>query len=156
MERYFIDEEVIEFIAEKVDTNIREMEGLLSKVHFFAAILGKKTATLEEAREAFKEQLDVQKQKITPEKIIECVCSYFGVAYSEVVGKKKTKEIVEPRMIAIYLIYDILGSPLNSIAKLFGKKDHTTIIYSRDKITDQMKTDQKTKLIVGEIKKQIN
>lgn len=155
MERYFIDEEVIEFIAEKVDTNIREMEGLLSKVHFFAAILGKKTATLEEAHEAFKEQLDNQKQKLTPEKIIECVCSYFGVEYSEVVGKKKTKEIVEPRMIAIYLIYDILGSPLNSIAKLFGKKDHTTIIYSRDKITEQMKNDQKTKLIVGEIKKQL-
>ena len=73
----------------------------------------------------------------------------------KIIGKKKSKDVVEPRMIAIYLIYDILGSPLNSIAKLFGKKDHTTIIYSRDTITEQMKNDQKTKLIVGEIKKQL-
>ena len=155
MERYNIDEQVIEFIAEKVDTNIREMEGLLSKVYFFASLLGKKCATIEDAHEAFKEQLDFKKQKLTPETIIESVCNYYSVPYSEIVGKKKTKEIVEPRMIAIYLINDMLDIPLISIAKLFGKKDHTTIIYSRDKITELLKSDPKTKTMVNEIRKQI-
>lgn len=156
IERYYIDEEVIEFIAEKVDTNIREMEGLLSKVYFFATLLGKKSASIDEAKEAFKEQLDVQKKKLTPENIIECVCSYYNVEYSEVVGKKKSKEIVEPRMISIYLINDMLDLPLIKIGRLFGGRDHTTIMHSRDKITELLKSDQKTKLIVGEIKKQIN
>ncbi|MBQ3494696.1 MAG: chromosomal replication initiator protein DnaA [Clostridia bacterium] len=156
MERYLIDDEVIEFIAENLDSNIREMEGMLSKVYFLATLMGKKSAGLDEAREAFKEQLVVQKQKLTPEKIIECVCDYFGVTYAEVVGKKKSKEIVEPRMISIYLIYDMLGLPLKSIAGIFGKKDHTTIIYSRDKITEMSKSDKKTKLLLGELKKQIN
>ncbi len=155
LERYFIDDEVIEFIAEKVDTNIREMEGLLSKVYFFATLLGKKSAGIEEAKEAFKEQLDVQKEKLTPENIIDTVCSYYNVEYSEITGKKKSKEIVEPRMIAIYLISDMLDIPLITIGKLFGGRDHTTIIHSRDKITELMKHDHKTKTIVNDIRKQI-
>lgn len=155
LERYYIDDDVIDFIAEKVDTNIREMEGLLSKVYFFATLLGKKSATIEEAREAFKEQQNVQKEKLTPESIIETVCSYYGIEYSEITGKKKSKEIVEPRMVAIYLISEMLEIPLVSIGKLFGGRDHTTIIHARDKITEQMKTDKKTQVVVADIKKQI-
>ncbi len=155
LERYFIDDDVIEFIAEKVDTNIREMEGLLSKVYFFATLLGKKSASIEEAREAFKEQLDVQKERLTPETIIQSVCDYYGIEYSEITGKKKTKEIVEPRMIAIYLISDMMDIPLISIGRLFGGRDHTTIIHSRDKINELLKRDHKTKMIINDLKKQI-
>ena len=155
LERYFIDDDVIEFIAEKVDTNIREMEGLLSKVYFFATLLGKKSASIEEAREAFKEQLDVQKEKLTPQTIIQTVCDYYGIEYNEITGKKKSKEIVEPRMIAIYLISDMMDIPLISIGRLFGGRDHTTIIHSRDKISELLKRDHKTKTIINDLKKQI-
>lgn len=156
LERYFIDEDVIEFIADKVDTNIREMEGLLSKVYFFATLLGKKTASIDEAREAFKEQRDVQKEKLTPEKIVQIVCDYFDLEFSEITGKKKSKDIVEPRMYAIYLINDLIDIPLISIGKLFGGRDHTTIIHSRDKISELMKTDQKTKVLITELQKKIS
>ena len=155
LERYFIDDDVIEFIAQKTDTNIREMEGFLSKVYFFASLLGKKSASLDEAREALKEQLDIQKEKLTPESIIQTVCDYYNIEYSEITGKKKSKEIVEPRMIAIYLISDMMDIPLVSIGRLFGGRDHTTIIHARDKISELIKKDQKTRVIVNDLKSQI-
>lgn len=154
-ERYNIDDEVLEFIAEKVNTNIREMEGLLSKVYFYATLIGNKVATIEEAKEVFKDEQDIQKEQVTPNQILSIVCNYFGADIEEVIGKKKSKEIVEPRMIAIYLINEILDMPLTSIGKLFGGRDHTTIIHARDKITEQMKTNNKTRTIVNEIKNQI-
>ena len=132
------------------------MEGLLGKVYFFATLLGKKNASLEEAKEAIQEQYDVQKERLTPESIINTVSTYYNVEYSEIIGKKKSKDIVEPRMIAIYLISEMLDIPLITIGKLFGGRDHTTIIHSRDKITELLKRDNKTKTIVNDIRKQIN
>lgn len=151
-ERYFIDDEVIEFIAEKIDTNIREMEGFLSKVHFFATLLGKKTAGLEEAREAFKEKLDTSRENLNIDLIIDKVCEYFNISKSDIVGKKKSKEIVEPRMIAVYLASELLDIPLIAIGKHFGGRDHTTIIHARDKITQQVKINPSIKAVVAELK----
>ena len=88
--------------------------------------------------------------------IINKVCSYFGISQAEITGKKKNKEIVEPRMIAIYLIDDMLDIPLVTIGKLFGGRDHTTIMHARDKITDLMKKDNKTMSIVNDIKSKIS
>ena len=156
LERYLIDEDVIEFIAEKAATNIREMEGLLGKVYFFASLLGKKSASIEEAKEALKEQLDIKKEKLTPEGIIQTVCDYYSIEYSEITGKKKSKEIVEPRMIAIYLISDMMDIPLVTIGRLFGGRDHTTIIHARDKISELVKKDPKTKTIINDLKSQID
>ena len=110
-EKYSIDDEVINFIAEKIDTNIREMEGILSKVFFFATLLGKKSATLEEAYEAMKENMDEIKEGLSPDMVIDTVCKYFNISKSDIVGKKKNKEIVEPRMICIYLICELLDLP---------------------------------------------
>ncbi len=155
LEHYNIDEEVLHFIAEKINTNIREMEGLLSKVYFYATLVGKKVATIEDAREVFKDEQNIQKEQISPNLILSKVCSYFGITEEEITGKKKNKEIVEPRMIAIYLINEILDIPLISIGKIFGGRDHTTIIHARDKITSELKTNNKTRTIVNEIKGQI-
>lgn len=155
-ERYFIDDEVIEFIADKIDTNIREMEGFLSKVHFFATLLGKKSAGIEEAKEAFKENLDNAKENLTMDIITDTVCNYFNISRSDIVGKKKSKDIVEPRMYAIYLISELLDVPLISIGKFFGGRDHTTIIHARDKITEQVKNNIETKNIISELKSSFN
>ena len=155
LEKFYLDDEVINFIAEKPFTNIREMEGMLSKVFFFATLMGKKSASMEDAREAFKEDLIEKEEKLTPDVIINKVCSYFNITHDEITGKKKNKEIVEPRMIAIYLIDDMLDIPLVTIGKLFGGRDHTTIMHARDKITDLMKKDNKTMSIVNDIKSKI-
>lgn len=151
-EKYSIDDDVITFIAEKVDTNIREMEGILSKVFFFATLLGKKSATLEEAYEALKENMDEIKEGLSPDTIIDTVCKYFNISRNDIVGKKKSKEIVEPRMISIYLICELLDLPLVAIGKKFGDRDHTTIMHARDKITEQLKTNNKIKVYINDIK----
>ena len=151
-EKYSIDDEVINFIAEKIDTNIREMEGILSKVFFFATLLGKKSATLEEAYEAMKENMDEIKEGVSPDMVIDTVCKYFNISKNDIVGKKKNKEIVEPRMICIYLICELLDLPLVAIGKKFGDRDHTTIMHARDKITEQIKTNNKIKVYITDIK----
>ena len=156
LEKFIIDDDVINFIAEKVDTNIREMEGLLSKVYFLATLLGKPSATIEEAREAFKEDLDEKREGLNPDIIIDAVCKYFSVSKAEIVGKKKNKEIVEPRMIAIYLTCEMLDLPLVVIGKVFGGRDHTTIIHARDKIGEQVKENGKIKSFVSAVKEIIN
>lgn len=155
IERFYLDDEVLNFIAEKPFTNIREMEGALSKVFFFATLMGKKTADMDDAKEAFKEEIVEHQDKATPENIIKIVCDYFGISENEITGKKKSKEIVEPRMIAIYLIDDILDIPLVTIGKLFGGRDHTTIMHSRDKIGEQIKKDNKLSAIINDLKQKI-
>ena len=156
LEKYIIDDDVIDFIAEKINTNIRELEGMLSKVYFLATLIGKHSATMEEAREAFNGQIEEEKNEgLTPEQIIETVCKYFDITKQDIIGKKKSKDVVEPRMIAIYLISEILEIPLVSIGKIFGGRDHTTIMHSRDKISDQLKTSHKIQSFVSEIKKML-
>ncbi|MBE7074950.1 MAG: chromosomal replication initiator protein DnaA [Clostridiales bacterium] len=156
LERYYIDDEVLNFIAEKPYTNIREMEGALSKVSFYATLMGKTTATMEDAYQAFKEDQFEKQERITPENIIKEVCNYFNISEYEITGKKKSKDIVEPRMIAIYLIDNTLNLPLVTIGKIFGGRDHTTIMHSREKITEQIKRDNKMAAIINDIKAKLS
>lgn len=146
--------DLLTFIAEKVDSNIREMEGLLSKVIFYSDLI-KKDATIAIAEEALRDYIDTKKETITAWDIINATCSYFNITTTDITGKKKNKNIVIPRQIAIYLITDLINLPLVSIGELFGGKDHTTIIYARDKISDLIKTDPKIKLQVNDIKDMI-
>ena len=153
LEKYYAEDEVINYIAERVDTNIRELEGKLSEVYFLATLNGKKVATMEEAKEVFtKEPKEEIKNDLNVDKIISTVCDYFNIGYQDIIGKKKNKEVVEPRMIAIYLISELLNLPLVNIGKIFGGRDHTTIMHSRDKITEELKTNKKIQNLVSDIK----
>ncbi len=154
IEKYSVDDDVINFIAEKVNTNVRELEGMLAKIHFLADLSNKPSATMEEAYEALNGQFEEEKNEgLSADDIIDAVCKYFDITRQDIIGKKKSKEVVEPRMIAIYLINEILEIPLVSIGKIFGGRDHTTIMHSRDKISTELKTSHKTQSFVSEIKK---
>ncbi len=156
LEKYVIDDDVIDFIAEKNVTNIRELEGMLSKVYFLANLYNKHSASIEEAKEAFDNELEEDKNDgLSADDIIDNVCKYFDITRQDIIGKKKSKDVVEPRMIAIYLISEILEIPLVSIGKMFGGRDHTTIMHSRDKISDELKTSHKIQSFVSEIKKML-
>lgn len=157
MERYSVDDDAIEYIAERINTNVRELEGMLAKVHFLANLFNKPSATIEDAKDAFDGQLEEDRNEgASAEDIIDAVCNYFGITNADIVGKKKSKDVVEPRMIAIYLISEILEIPLVSIGKMFGGRDHTTIMHARDKISDEIKTSLKMKNYISEIKKLIS
>lgn len=154
LEKYSFDDEAINYIAERVESDIRELKGMLFKAYSLSSLLGKKTVDIFDAREAFSDKNDEKNEGgSSAEQIIEAVCNYFNISKSDITGKKKNKEIVEPRMIAIYLINEMLEMPLVSIGKLFGGRDHTTIMHARDKIGTESKTNKKTQTIINEIKK---
>lgn len=153
LEKYYAEDDAINYIAERVDSNIRDLEGKLSEVYFLATLNGKKVATLTEAKEVFlNEPNEDIKNDLTTDKIISVVCNYFNIDEKDIIGKKKNKEIVTPRMISIYLISELLNLPLVNIGKIFGGRDHTTIMHSRDKIEGELKANKKTETIIKEIK----
>ena len=156
LEKYSINDDALNYIAEKIDSNVRELEGMLSKVCFLSNLIGKSSADLNDVKEAFSDKYDEKNEGgSNADQIIQAVCNYFDITKDDITGKKKSKEIVEPRMIAIYMISEMLELPLVTIGKIFGGRDHTTIMHARDKITAEMKTNRKTQTFVNEIKKML-
>ena len=154
-EGYLVDDDVVDYIAQKTGTNIREMEGILSKVVFFSGLLGKTHTTMDDAYEALKDYGETEKTDLDADKIINTVCDFFKVTREELVGKKKNKEIVEPRQMCVYLINDMLNIPLTAIGALLGGRDHTTIMYARDKIEGQIKTNAHIRTLVNDLKSRL-
>ena len=141
--------EVVYFIAESFVSNIRELEGALQKVIFYCQLEGKEPDNIDIIKEALKDDIDVSNHILSLDSIVDATCSYYNIKKEEVIGKKKLKQIVQARQIAIYLINDMLGVPLATIGSYFGGRDHTTIIYARDKIEEMIKTNN---LIANQIK----
>lgn len=154
-EGYLVDEDVIDLIAQKTGSNVREMEGILSKVVFYSSLLGKSHTSKEDAYEALKDYEETEKTNLDSEKIVSTVCNFFKITREEIVGKKKNKEIVEPRQLCVYLIYDMLHLPLDAIGEIFGGRDHTTISHARDKISNQIKINPHIRTLVNDIKSQL-
>lgn len=149
-----LDDDVIFYIAEKVNTNIRELEGALSRIIMYSKINGSRP-TIDLAKEALKEK-EEKTDVIDSNRIISAVSDYFNVPSADIIGKKKTRAIVEARMIAIYLVYDLLNLPLINIGQIFGGRDHTTIMYSRDKILSSLTGSGKNDKILKDIKSALN
>lgn len=155
-EGFLIDNEVLDFIAQKDCDSIRDLEGLLSKVIFYASLLGKNSTNIADAREALKDYGESEKTNVDADKIIITVCEFFKVGREDLIGSKRNKEFVEPRQMCIYLINDMLNMPLTAIGSIFGGRDHTTIMHARDKINEQLKTNPHTKVLVNDIKSRIS
>ena len=151
-EKFLLSDEVAEFIAENATTNIREMEGLLNKIIFFSSLTNNIIDTKELAAEALQDFIEDKKDTIDASDITSAVSKYYKISTTDLFSKKKTKNIVEPRMVAIYLITEMLSMPLVSIGEMFGGRDHTTIIHARDKISEEIKTNPRIKIIVADIK----
>ena len=151
IENYSVESEVLEYLAEKIDTNIRELEGSLNKVVSLSSLIGKSKATMFEAEEALKDIATSQSQNLTVDKIMDTVCKYYNVKKIDLIGKKKNKEIVDPRQICIYLITELMDVPLMAIGNAFGGRDHTTVIHARDKISQNIKTDKSLKTNIDDI-----
>ena len=154
-ENYNVDEKVFHLIAERIDSNIREMEGMLSRITFYASLIGASKVTYDIAVEALKDFLDNKKEVLTIDKIIDAACSYYSISKADMVGKKKNKEIVEPRQVCMYIITEMLNVPLAAIGSAFGGRDHTTVMHARDKIAELIKTDTNVATAVKDIKDMI-
>ncbi len=134
MEGYNIDDEVIKYIANNIKSNIRELEGALTKIVALAK-LDNKEINLKLAEEALKDMISPNAARdISPEMIIQVVAEHYKCSPTDIASKKKSKEIVYPRQIAMYLCRTMTDCPLQQIGKYLGNRDHTTIIHGKEKI----------------------
>ncbi len=153
-QKCLMDLKVLAHLAEMDDGDIRSLIGKLTKVIFFSK-LHERPITVGLVDEALKESVGERKDEMEVSDIIDCVCNFYKINKNDLVGKKKNKEFVEPRQICMYIITDMLSSiPLHVVGGHFGK-DHSTVIYSRDKIAEQMKTDSKMSRDINDIKKML-
>lgn len=150
----YVPDDVLRFIASKVESNIREMEGLYLKVVFYSELIGKEIS-METAREALKDYIDETTYTVDVDAIISATCDFFNVKKDDLCGKCRAKEIAEPRMICMYLICDMLELPLTAIGEAIGGRDHTTVIHARDKIENLIKKDEKKRTQVKDLRDRI-
>ena len=146
--------DVLNYMAECITGNVREMEGLLNKVILLSQ-LNETSPSLSLVKEALRDYGEKQEGSVTVDDIIDATCKVFSVNKSELIGKKKTKEIVEPRQICIYIITELMDLPLATIGNIFGGRDHTTIMYARDKVGEKIQTSVKTATDVSNVKNMI-
>jgi chromosomal replication initiator protein len=139
-ERVEIPENVALFIASKVRTNIRELEGSLIRLIAYASLTGR-DIDLTLAQEILRDLLHTEDKPITIEMIQKFVADQFGVKITELKAKNNSKTVAEPRQIAMYLIKTLTGASLPEIGKAFGGKHHSTVIHSVRKIDTLRKRD---------------
>ena len=157
LEGYNIDNEVIKYIATNIKSNIRELEGALTKIVALSKLDHNKEIDIALAEEALKDIISPNAQrKLTAELIIQIVADHFGLTPLDIASQKRSKNIAYPRQICMYLCQEIVGTPLQEIGKLLGGRDHTTIIHGRDKIAADLRTNESTANTIEILKKKIN
>ena len=153
MRKFILSLDVALFLAENSDNDVRSLEGMLNKV-IFASMLHECPITIELAKEAISESVSTggEKEALTSDSIIEAVCNFYKIQRSDLISKKKNKDIVEPRQICAYLMTELLSIPLVTIGQALGGRDHTTVIHARDKIVELMKENSRISTEVKDLK----
>ena len=133
--KYIITDDVLEFLARDSGHDVRTLEGRLTKV-IFASKLHEEPITLALAKRALSESVNEteDEEDVTPEKILNAVCSYFKQTRADLIGKGKRADLAKARQICAYLMCEMLSLPLVSVGNMLGGRDHTTIMYARDKM----------------------
>ncbi|MCD8201416.1 MAG: chromosomal replication initiator protein DnaA [Clostridia bacterium] len=151
-----VPDPVLEFLAEDSGDDVRALEGRLTKV-IFAARLHEVPISIELARDALSEAVrdGDDASQITPMDVINCVSTYYKCEKKDIIGKSKKKEVVLPRQVCCYLMCDLLSLPLIAVGNALGGRDHTTILYSRNKVEEMMKVNDKIAKDVDDIKNMV-
>ena len=128
-----LEQKVVEIIAKKAQRNVREIEGILNKIAFYQSAKGKILGQ-EDLEKIIADLTDKGVSNISPNQIIKSVSDFFEIMPNDLTGRSRSKELVEPRQIAIYLLRDMLDMSFPYIASKIGKRDHSTAIYAYKKI----------------------
>ena len=139
-----IPDEVMEYVANNIKSNIRELEGALNKICVYANLTKKnEPITVDIAEEALKDLISPDaKKEITPNMIAEIVASHYHITMDDLISKKKNKEIAYPRQITMYLCRKLTDAPLQTVGNMLGKRDHSTVIHGIEKIENDLKKNQ--------------
>ncbi len=153
----FVPKEVKEYIANHCTTDIRKLEGALTRVFAYATIMNGSEITLELTIEALKDYIGkniLSKNKI--QKVIGIVADNYNITPDDLIGKKRLSKIAIPRQIAMYICRVHLGESLPKIGTEFGGKDHTTVMHSVNKITNEIKKDKNLEKEIAKITSKLN
>jgi chromosomal replication initiator protein len=141
MEKINVSEEVAYYLASKVKSNIRELEGCLIRLGAQASLTGR-PIDKEMAKNILRDLIEEDEKPVTTDLIQKVVCEHFALKIADMKAKKRTKEIVLPRQIAMYLSKQMTSMSLNDIGKNFGGKNHATVIYSCKQTEDKRTKDE--------------
>mgnify|MGYP003010338036 CR=1 FL=1 len=143
--------EVMDYIAENVTTNVRQLEGTLNKILAYRDLLGDQVDE-ESVGRAVRDMLKRSNEYVpSPKVIISYICSYYNIDEETLRGQSRSRDVVAARQLAMYLIRRMHATSLDGIGKEFGNRDHSTILHSLDKVEKQMQTDPKFAERVKEI-----
>ena len=136
-----IPEEVANFLASKIRSNIRELEGCLIRIAAQASLTGEEI-NLETTKKVLKDIIHDDERPVTVEVVQKIVCDFYNISLADIKAKRRTKDIALPRQVAMYLSKQVTGSSLSDIGKHFGGKDHATVIYACKQIEERRAKDE--------------
>lgn len=157
MEDIQVNEDLLEIfylIADKITSNIRELEGALNRVIAHANLMNK-PLTKETAKEVLSGVFDTSSRAIDAPLIKNTVCGHFGINVADIESSKRTKNLAHPRQIAMYLCRELTELSLPKIGEFFGKRDHTTVMHACEKISNEMLKDEDLRNTISDLKSKI-
>ena len=131
---------VLEFMAQRISSNVRVLEGALTRLYAFGSLVGR-PVTLEMAQESLSDILRASDRKVTIDEIIRKVTDHYGVNLTDMLSARRTRSIARPRQVAMYLSKKLTSKSLPEIGRRFGKRDHTTVIHAVKKIEELQSVD---------------
>jgi chromosomal replication initiator protein len=157
IEKYVVSSDVMVYIATKIKSNIRELEGALIRVMAYSSLTNNKNITVDLAAEALKDIISSSQTKaITIDLIQDVVANYYNLSIQELKSQRRTRNVSYPRQIAMYLSRKLTDMSLPKIGDEFGGRDHTTVIHAYEKISAALKTDDSLANAIKIITKKIN
>ena len=153
-----IDEDVLTFIADNYSTDVRQLEGALTRLFFYVTTINRSDViTLQIAMEALKNIAPLKKESsvVTAEEIKKTVCDYYNITIQQLVGSSRVASLKTPRFIAIYLCRTLLNYTFEEIGREFGNRDHSTIMNACIKIEKLINEEQSYKLVINKFQQML-
>lgn len=149
-----IPSEVLDAIADRITTNVRELEGALTRV-VAAASLSNRAVTIELATKVLESYAPSQCEAVTIDRIQDVVCEHFALDRDELLSGRRNATLTLPRQIAMYLSRTLVGAPSTQVARRFNRKDHSTVLYAEKQVDEKMRRDQEVHDLVVRITAQV-
>jgi len=149
-----IGEDVLEYIARQVTSNIRELEGALMRVVAYTSLNGVEL-TRQVAAKALSDIFAPREVEVDPQEIVRVVAEHFGLRPEDLVGGGRRKEVVLPRQMAMFLVRELTRASLPEIGQLFGGRDHTTVLYAIQKVQELSESDREVQAILRALKEKV-
>lgn len=155
LEKYDIPNDVLVYIADNIESNIRELEGALNRVIAYASLTGS-PITLDLAKDCLKEILSgINAIEINYKTIMKVVSRYYDISPDVLISSKRSRDISNPRQIAMYLCRELTNMSLPKIGQAFGGRDHTTVMHAYDKISKEIDKSAELRRAIAEIRRNI-